>query len=180
MKRSLVILFLMLSAVVSQVNAGNGDQYWMAKAGVSWLEKTDKPDMLQVLNVTYGYGLSESVALELDYQQSVAGGEYSRTVGGTAEIGAFAYKLGSIGAAYRYVFYERLYFRGKAAFAYGLEERTSSLGGTLSADVTNLTGSLAIGILAGSVMGSSLTLELEYLQQSSVLNSTMLGANLTF
>lgn len=180
MRRSIFILFFILATIATQANAENGDQYWMIKAGATWFDKADKPDSLQALNVTYGYGLSKSFAVEVDFQQSAGGGKYSTIENGNAEKGTYSYNMGSIGAAYRYVFYERLYFRGKAAFAYGAEMRTNSLTGTATADVQSLTGSLALGLLAGNIIGSSLTLELEYIKQSDTLSSAMLGANLTF
>jgi len=180
MSRSIVIIFLILSGISSQANAESGDQYWMAKAGLSWLNKSDKPDTLKALNLTYGYGVTEGIAVELDYQQSAGGGSYSTVSGTTTEKGAYSYKLGSIGAAYRYVFYESLYFRGKLALAYGENRRTSNLIKTDYSEVANLTGSLALGILAGDIVGSSFTVELEYRQQSESLKSALLGFNLTF
>ncbi|MDH5257794.1 MAG: outer membrane beta-barrel protein [Gammaproteobacteria bacterium] len=180
MRRSIFIMCLLLSAISGQANAENGDQYWMVKAGLSWFDYSDSPDAMTAANITYGYGVTKNIAAELDYQQSIGGGEYSKVVGADTEKGEFAYKLFSVGAAYRHVFYESLYFRGKVAFAFGDEERTSSLIKNDTSDVTNLTGSLALGALAGDVVGSSLTLELEYIQQSSELSSLMLGANVTF
>ena len=180
MRRSIVILFLMLSGMAGQANAERGDQYWMAKAGVTIFDHEDSPDILQAVNFTYGYGITSAIAAEVDYQQSIGGGGYSKTAGSQPEKGEFSYKLASVGAAYRYVFYESLYFRAKAAFAFGDEERTSSIASTNTSDVTNLTGSLALGALAGDVIGSSLTLELEYIKQSKSLSSFMLGANVTF
>ena len=176
MRRSIIVLFLMLFGVVGQASAEKGDQYWMAKAGMTFFDHEDSPDYLQAVNFTYGYGLTAAIAAEVDYQQSIGGGKYSLT----GESGEFKYKLASIGAAYRHVFYERLYFRGKLAFAIGDEERTSSLVATSVGDVANVAGGLALGVLAGNVIGSSLTLELEYIKQSSSLSSVMLGVNLTF
>ena len=179
MRRSIVILFLILLGMTSQAYAERGDQYWMAKAGVSFFDEKESPDYMQALNLTYGYGLTKAIAAELDYQQSVGGGKY--TVSSTGETGKFSYKLVTIGAAYRHVFYERLYFRGKAAFGFGDEERNSSdPANDDTSDVKNLTAGLALGVLAGDIIGSSLTLELEYIQQADTLSSVMLGANLTF
>ena len=177
MRRSLIVVFFTLFGLAGQASAEGGDQYWMFKAGLSWFNNSDKPDNMKALNLTYGYGITTRITAELDYQQSADGGAYKNDNG---EEGKYAYKMGSIGAAYRYVFYESLYFRGKLALAYGNEERTSNLVDTDTSDVTNVTGSLALGLLAGDVIGSSLTLELEYLQQSSDLNSVLLGANITF
>ena len=176
MRRSIVILFLMLFGIVGQASAERGDQYWMAKAGVTFFDHEDSPEYLQAVNFTYGYGVMKDIAAEIDYQQSVGGGKYTLA----SESGEFKYKLMSLGAAYRKVFSERLYFRGKVAFAIGDEERTSSLVKSSVSDVANVSGGVALGMLAGNVVGSSLTLELEYIMQSSSLSSVMLGANLTF
>jgi len=179
MRRSIFILFLLLSGVVGQAQAENGDQYWMAKAGLSFFDKSDSPDSMQAINVSYGYGITKSIAAELDYQQSIGGGGYSKDA--ISEKGEYSYKLASVGAAYRYVFYESLYFRGKLALGFGNEERTSDLpDASETSDLTNLSGSLALGALAGDIVGSSLTLELEYTQHSTDLSSVMLGANVTF
>jgi len=183
MGRSFIILLFMLFGLASPVNAENGDQYWLFKAGASWLDNADKPDYLQALNITYGYGLSKSIAAEIDYQQSAGGGKYANET--NAETGKYAYKLASIGAAYRYVFYERLYFRGKVAVAYGEEQatRTNTVNNVTRSETEelfNLAGGLALGVLAGDIIGSSFTLELEYIRQSDTLSSVLLGANLTF
>jgi len=179
MRGSLFIACLLMFGLTGHANAEKGDQYWMAKAGLSFFDKSqDEPDSLQAINFTYGYGLTKAIAAEVDYQQSVGGGAYKRS--DNTEEGEFAYKLFSVGAAYRHVFYESLYFRGKLAFAFGDEERTSSLVATETSDVTNFSGALALGFLAGDVIGSSLTLELEYIQHSSALSSVLLGANVTF
>jgi len=179
MRRSISVVFLLLFGMAGQANAEMGDQYWMAKAGLSWFDYSDKPESMQAINVTYGYGVTKAIAAEVDYQQSVGGGAYSKA--GGIEKGEYSYKLFSLGAAYRHVFYESLYVRGKLAFAFGDEERTSSEpNNNATDDVLNFSGGLALGALAGDVIGSSLTLELEYIQQSSSLSSVMLGANVTF
>ncbi|MDH3327246.1 MAG: hypothetical protein OEM38_11080 [Gammaproteobacteria bacterium] len=185
MRRSIFFTFLMLFGLAGQANAENGDQYWMAKAGLSWFDNIDGPDSMNALNVTYGYGLTKSLSAELDYQQSIGGGGYSKVSDAETEKGEYSYQLVSVGGAYRHVFYESLYFKGKLAFAFGDETRTSSFLGSdvtndATSDVTNLTGGLALGLLAGNVVGSSFTLELGYIKQSSSLSSVMLGANATF
>jgi len=178
MKRSIFIILLFLSGFASHANAEGGDQYWLLKAGVSFFNNADKPDSMRALNISYGYRFINNFAAEIDYQQTLSGGDYNNT--DTGKKGDYSYKLGSIGVAYRYVFYERLYFRGKLAVAYGEEKLTVETQDDTTDSTTNLTGSLALGVLAGDLVGSSLTLELEYRQLSSDLSAVMLGANVTF
>jgi len=178
MKRSIFVLVVLAFGFVSSANAEKGDQYWMLKAGLSFIDNSDSPDAIQSLNITYGYGITKAIAAEVDYQHSLGGGGYDNT--DTNQKGEYSFNLMSIGAAYRHVFYEQLYARGKIAFAFGNDERTIEGTDAKTGEPSGVAGSLALGVLAGNVVGSSLTLELEYLKQPGDLSSILLGANVTF
>ena len=64
--------------------------------------------------------------------------------------------------------------------SYGEEEITSSIDKTDSNDITDPNIGLGVGYLAGTVLGSSLTLELMLARQAEDLTSIMIGANATF
>ena len=185
MKR-LLVLFFVLTSAASTAHAENGDQYWFAHAGLLFDDKSEKPDALTMLGLTYGYGITEKIAMEIDYNHSLTGGGYSKTLpapvnGNSTEDGKYSLWMLSANAVYRHLLLESLYFKGKLGFTYGKEERTSNI--PQNADkqtLTSVDGGLGIGYLAGAVIGSSLTIELEYTIHKQDLMSLMLGANITF
>ena len=177
MKRTVLFAVLFLSIFTGQASAESGDQYWLADLGYMWKDAKDDPDALMILGLKYGYGLTEKLALEVDYTQSLSGGSYKTDVDGDGEYSVWL--LGA-NAAYRQVFMENFYFKGKLGLSYGEEKRTNSLDLTDKEDVTSITGGLGVGFLAGKVVGSSLTAEAELTMHDSDLMSFTVGANVTF
>ena len=178
MKRTVLFAVLFLSIFTGQASAESGDQYWLADLGLMMVDNGDDPDNLTILGLKYGYGLTEKLALEIDYTQSLSGGAYEDK--DINEDGEYSVWLLGANAAYRQVFMKSFYFKGKLGLSYGEEKRTSSLDPTDKEDVTSITGGLGVGFLAGKVVGSSLTAEAELTMHDSDLMSFTIGANVTF
>ncbi len=165
---------------VGQAQAEKGDQYYLANLAYSLVDISADPDPLMLVSLSYGYGLSQKWALEVDYTQSFSGGEYKETDTGTNTKGEYSLWALSVNAAYRHLFKDVFYFKGKIGYTYGESELTRSEDSTKSKELNSLAGALGVGYLAGNVIGSSLTLELMLAKQSEDLTSIMIGANATF
>jgi len=178
MKRTVLFAVLFLSTISSQALAERGDHYWLADLGLMMVDNSDNPDNLTILGLKYGYGLTERLALETDYTMSLSGGAYEDK--DINEDGEYSVWLLGVNAAYRQVFMENFYFKGKLGLSYGEQKRTNSEVSTEKEDVTSITGGLGVGFLAGKVVGSSLTAEAELTMHDSDLMSFTVGANVTF
>jgi len=181
MKRiALIVVLVFLS--IGQAQAEKGDQYYLANLAYTLVDESADPDPLMLVSLSYGYGLSQKWALEVDYTQSFSGGEYKETdtVTNTTNEGEYSLWALSVNAAYRHLFKDVFYFKGKIGYTYGEDELTRSEDSTKSSEINSLSGALGVGYLAGNVVGSSLTLELMLAKQSENLTSIMIGANATF
>lgn len=183
--RQFKINFLTLLVISTFSQAEAGEPYWMLGLGALWKsDSTYDPDMLQAASITYGYGFNEHWAVELDYLQSFGGGEFSRrdsTLTSGKETGEYSTWMSSLGINYRHLINDTFYLKGQAAYNYVEEERTSSEAGMgdYSVEHSGLIG-LGGGVLLGDVVGSSLTLELDYTYYFNDLMGLMIGVNATF
>lgn len=166
-----------------------GEHFWFADLGVQWKnDNTYDPDLIQSLGLTYGYGLNTNWAIEIDYLQSIGGGSYERDVsnligfeGNETESGELTLWSSAISINFRQIMAESLYFKGRLGYNYSEEERTSSVAGKGSFnDEHSYVISIGGGFLAGELVGSSTTFELEYSFFGNKYSGLMFGANLTF
>ena len=180
MKRVALIVSLLLM-FAGQAQAEKGDQYYLLNLGYTFKDATLDPDPIILASFSYGYGLNQKWALEFDYFRSVSGGAYKDEQGSSPVTGDYSIWAVSANAAFRHLFNDSLYFKGKIGYTYGEDEFTSSEeGGGEKAKLGSLSGGLGIGYLAGAAVGSSLTLELMLAKQASDLFTPMLGVNVTF
>jgi len=182
MKR-IALLVVLVFLFIGQAQAEKGGHYYLANLGYAFVDVSGDPDPLMLASLSYGYGFSQKWALEVDYTQSFSGGEYENSDGGTPPIitkGEYSLWALSVNAAYRHLFKDVFYFKGKIGYTYGDSELTSSEDSTKSKEINSLSGALGVGYLAGAVVGSALTLELMLAKQTEDLTSIMIGANVTF
>jgi len=177
MNRTVILLCVLFFSSIGQAFAERGDHYYLVKGGVLWLDADDNPDSLLNLGLTYGYGITQRISLELDYDRSISGGGYSTTANGEGE---YKLWLASANLAYRHLFFSGIYLKAKAGYMYGNESRTNDTSGDEDDTVHGLNGSIGLGYLAGPVMGTSTTIELSYTWHKQDITSAMLGVNLTF
>ena len=178
MKRIALIIGLVFLGV-GQVHAEKGEHYYLGNVGYMFKEISESPDPLMVLAFTYGYGINSNWALEMDYMQSISGGGY-KTSGTPEAEGEYSLWAFTGNVAYRHLFKEVFYFKGKLGFTYGEDKLTSSLVGDDKKELTALSAAGGVGYLAGDILGSSLTLELMITKPSGDLTGIMVGANATF
>ena len=176
MKRTVILLCVLVFSSIGQAQAEMGDHFYLLKGGLMWADSADKPDSLTTLGLTYGYGLTERFSLEIDYDRTISGGAYTRTGGSKGE---YKYWLASADFAYRHLVYKGIYLKAKAGYMYGNEAVTNDAGDQ-DDTIQGLNGSLGLGYLAGDVLGSSTTIELSYTWHKQDITSAMLGINLTF
>ena len=180
MRRTVFLLSVLVLSSIGQAHAEMGNHFWLLKGGMMWIDKSDSPDSLKALGLTYGYGLSERFSLELDYDRSVSGGGYSQAVINETESGEYKLWLASANASYRHLIFSGAYLKAKIGYVYGDESRSSSLASDESASLQGVTGNLGLGYMAGAVLGSSTTFELSYTWHKQDISSAMLGLNVTF
>jgi len=175
MKRVVFLLCVFVFLGIGQAYAERGDHFWLLKGGMMWVSADDNPDALTTLGLTYGYGITQRFSLEVDYDRSFGGGAYTND----PDKGEYKAWLASANLAYRHLVYSGLYIKPKLGFTYGNLNRSSD---TEDQDdsVSGVNASLALGYLAGALVGSSTTFELSYTRHDSDINSAMLGVNLTF
>jgi len=184
MKRLIILLSILFSMSTLTI-AKAGEHYWLIDAGMLWNDKSEKPDGSVLAGLSYGYGFNANWAVEFDYKQTVSGGEYSHTITPVnavdKESGEFSVWILSSNIAYRHLLMDSLYMKGKLGFNFGEEERTSNISSReKKTDISSFNAALGAGFLAGDVIGSSLTVELEFAIHQEDLMSFMLGANATF
>lgn len=180
---------LMLLALGFSSSAQAGEPYWLVDLGLLFKsDSTYEPDMLTAASVRYGYGFNANLAFEVDYTHTLSGGAFERDVStltgfgtDTTETGEFSVWMTSLGFVYRHLLGQSFYIKGKLAYNYSEEERTSSAAGQGDYSVND---SIALGLgggfLLGEVVGSSLTIELDYRFFGNDYSGFMLGANATF
>ena len=153
MKKLFVIAFIMVSTIAAGVShADRGDQYVMAKIGLMSLDVNDA-DNLTTIGLIYGYGLTEAITVEGEYNTTVSGGEYNI---GTDKGDFSVWTLAAYGV-YRYRFTDAVYLKAKLGVLHEDVERD----GLLDSDTASDTGG-AGGLGLGFVVGESLTVEAEY------------------
>lgn len=175
MKRAFLLLGILGLSGIGQAYAERGDQFWLLKGGMLWVS-SDDPDTLNTLGLTYGYGITQGISLELDYDRSFAGGAYRQD----AEKGEYKTWLISGNLAYRHRLYSDIYAKAKLGYSYGGLSRSSDTKANRDDAVDGVNGSLGLGYLAGALVGTSTTFELFYTRHTKDISSVMLGVNLTF
>jgi len=144
---------IMLSTFAAGVaRADWGDQYLMAKVGVMFLDINDADDLMTV-GLIYGFGVSETITLEGEYNTTVSGGEYDI---GTDEGEFSVWTLAAYGV-YRHSFTDAIYLKAKLGILHEDVERDGLLINESASD-TGGAGGLGLGF----VVGESLTVEAEY------------------
>lgn len=186
MKRTVILLCVLVFGSINQAVAENGDHFWLLKGGMMWLDKPESPDSMNMAGLTYGYGLSQRFSIEIDYDRTFSGGKYSSTTvpetgDSVTETGEYKLWLASLNIAYRHLVYNSIYVKAKVGYVYGDEARSSDVA---DADKSNslhsIVGQIGLGYLAGSLIGSSTTIELSYARFKQDMNSVIVGINLTF
>lgn len=186
MKRTVILLCVLVfgwCGLISQAVAEKGDHFWLLKGGMMWLGKSESPDTLNMAGLSYGYGLTQRLSIEIDYDRTYSGGKYSSTddASTTTEKGEYKLWLTSINLAYRHLFYKGIYAKVKAGYAYGNEARSSDLvDPDKDGNLHLFAGQIGLGYLAGPLIGSSTTIELSYARFRDDINLAILGINLTF
>jgi len=184
MRRSVFLLCFLFLGFVGQASAERGDHFWLLKGGMLWVDKAENPDSLTSLGLTYGYGITERIALEIDYDQTLSGGAYDvkPPAVNIAEKGEYSMWLASANVAYRHLLFAGLYLKARLGYTYGDESRTTDNAtvGDKSDTLHGIGGALGLGYLAGPLIGSSTTFELAYTLHNQDISSAMLGVNLTF
>jgi len=179
MKRTVFLLCVLIIGSIGQAYAEQGDHFYLVKGGMLWRDAADEPDAMTTLGLTYGYGITQRISLEIDYDRSLTGGAYKRT-DPIAEEGEYKIWLASANAAYRHLLFSGVYLKAKAGYTYGNESRSSDTGSDQDDTLKGVSANLGLGYLAGSLMGSSTTIELSYTWHKQDITSAMLGVNLTF
>jgi len=183
MKRGLVCFLLLM--VSAQVSAENGKHFWFLNGGAVWNSSIRDPDFLTMLSLTYGYGFTPHLSLEIDFLKSMSGGAYE-SLGSTGqsvdEKGEYKFWSLSPSLAYRHLFLEQFYFKGEVGYLYNNAEFTREIKTTESIEKNNhyVTGGLGLGYLAGAVIGTSLTVEIMASQYTSDNRGVTAGINVTF
>ena len=177
MKRTVILLCVLVFSSIGQAQAEMGDHFYLLKGGLMWVDASDDPDSLTTLGLTYGYGLTERFSLEIDYDRSISGGAYTTVSNGKGE---YKIWLASADFTYRHLLFSGVYLKAKAGYMYGNQERTNDFSENQDDDIQGLNGSLSLGYLAGAVLGSSTTVELSYTWHKQDITSAMLGVNVTF
>jgi len=183
MKRIALIVSLMF-LLIGQAQAESGDQYYLVNLGYTQKDISEKPDPLILASLSYGYGLTQKWAVEVDYAQSISGGGLTKEITPTESVdGDYSVWFMTLGAAYRHIFLDTFYFKGKAGFTFGEDELKFNDNTAVDNDKKSIeafSGGLGVGYLAGDVIGSSVTVEAGLVMHSQDLMSLMIGANATF
>ncbi len=153
MKKLFLISAIVLSTFAAGVaRADYGDQYLMAKVGVMFLDINDADDLMTV-GLIYGFGVTENITLEGEYNTTVSGGEYDIVT----DEGEFSVWTLAAYGVYRHSFTDAIYLKAKLGILHEEVDRD----GLIDSKTTSDTGG-AGGLGLGFVVGESLTVEAEY------------------
>lgn len=173
LKKSAVI-FVFVSLFLSlEAHARAGVQYILPKVSAMFFDANPewkKP--LYTAGLYYGYGFDTSIAVEMEGNYGVYGGDY--TEGGSN--GSFsAWDVGVYGV-YRYKVLEEGYIKGKAGTAYAKIDHIPATGENKSSEDFEV----VLGAGFGYVFKSSITLELEYTRLKNISHNLGLGLHYQF
>ena len=183
--RRVLPLVSILFCIIFTPQLKAGEHYWLVDTGIASINKSESPGPAFLVGLSYGYGFNKNWAMEFNYNQTVAGGSYSNDLQfpvntKNTEKGKYQLQLFSSNAVYHHLITDNLYLKGKLGFTFGEEKRTSDIGNGKTSSVNAINGAIGGGYLAGPVIGSSLTVEMELAMLKQDTFALMLGANATF
>ena len=171
MKKTAVLLVLWVSFLSLDAHARSGVQYFLPKATAMFFDgnpERDKP--LYTVGLVYGHAFDTSIALEIDGNYGIYGGDYTED----GNNGSYSYWDAGIYGVYRYPVLVEGYLKGKAGAAYSKIDHVAAVGSSKSREGTEV----VLGAGFGYVFKSSITFELEYTRLKN--NSHNLGLGLHY
>jgi len=157
------LLFILLSVIcVNPVQAAAGDQFLLPKFGVMSIDLKNADPLLSV-GFMWGFGLSDNISFEAEYNNGFDGGEYESTE--VTATGVYRYRVNTVAGylVHRYPMGNGSYFKTKVGLLHEKVKFTepnsidSSITDTRQTSDTGIAGGLGLG----SSIGERLTLEFE-------------------
>lgn len=163
MKKGTLFFILISTFYAGPALSAAGDQYLLPKFGIMSI-KLKNADPLISYGVMWGFGMSDNISFEAEYNSGFSGGDYEDKTTPANPITGY-YRVNTVAGylVYRHPIAKTNYFKTKLGLLNENVEITSSDPANPALDQTNATDETGVagGIGFGSSIGERLTLELE-------------------